>query len=276
MNISNYKKDMKLVSSISAFAFGALMFGSCSPKLAPIGHFQNEPVVIDGNINDWILPLRFSNPDYTMHYSVTNDDKNIYICVYSRNQAYQKRMLKAGMSIYFDSKAEKNKGCALIFPVKKTSESAENTNGDPMHYSDYHTTINQLVLQSDYYNTTGFVNMENGQYDLKATQTDIRVAIKLDADSSLIYEASVPIHYVLGKDISSGTASENFSVGIALNPSASSPRNNGYQTHSSHGGSSMGGMHGMGGSRHNGPNNYTPQKTEENWYTFRFANKKSD
>ncbi len=267
---------MKLSVSYSLLIVCISLFSGCSHQLAPAGHYQNEAIIVDGNINDWVLPLRFSNPDYTMHYSVTNDDKNIYICVVTKNQAYQKRMLKSGMDIYFDVKGEKNKQCALIYPVKKASEPAENTQGGPIRYSDYQTTMNQLLLQSDYYNTFGFVNMENGQYDLKAKQTDIRVAMKLDADSSLVYEASVPISYVLGKELSSGAASKNFSVGIALNPATPANANRGYQAHSSHGGSSMGGMHGMGGGRHYRPENSTPQKAEENWYTFRLSYKKPE
>ncbi len=77
-------------------------------------------------------------------------------------------------------------------------------------------TIAQLILQSDYYNTIGFTNMDNGQYDLKTTQTDIRIAMKLDADSNLVYEVAIPIRYVLGKDLLSGQDSKNFSVGITL------------------------------------------------------------
>src|SRR5450432_1402489 len=198
-----------------------------------------------------------------MHYSVTNDDKNIYICVYSKSQTWQRRMLKSGMSIYFDSKGEKNKTCALIFPIKKTSGASDMASLNSTRPADHATTIAQLVLLSDYYNTLGFVNMENGQYDIKATQTDIRIAIKQDADSSLVYEASVPIQYVLGKDLSSGTGSKDFSVGITLNATTTAPANRGYQPHSGHGGNSMGASHGMGGGRHYGQNNYASQKAEE-------------
>ncbi len=56
---------------LSAILF---LFG-CSHNLAPVGHYQSDPVTIDGNISDWVLPLRFSNAEYTMHYSVTNDAK---------------------------------------------------------------------------------------------------------------------------------------------------------------------------------------------------------
>jgi hypothetical protein len=94
----------------------------CSPKLMPEGHFQNSPVVIDGKINDWGLPLRFSNPEYSMQYSVTNDDEKIYICVYSKDESFQKRILKAGMSICFDPKGEKDKTMSFVYPVKKPED----------------------------------------------------------------------------------------------------------------------------------------------------------
>ena len=185
-------------------------------------------------------------------------------------------MLKSGMNIYFDSKGEKNKTCALIFPVKKTSEASDMASLNASHPADHPTTIAQLITQSDYYNTTGFTEMDNGQYDLKATQTDIRIAIKEDADSSLVYEASVPIRYVLGKDLSSGSASKDFSVGITLNAATMPPGNRGYGAHGNHGGGGMGGQHGMGGGRYYGQNNSIPQKAEESWYTFRLAYKKSN
>ena len=266
---------MKYLMTSAILISGILVNSSCSHNLAPAGHFQDQAVTIDGNIGDWSLPLRFSNPDYSMQYSVTNDDKNIYICIYSKNEAFQKRMLRSGMSIYFDTKGEKNKNCALVFPIKKTPEQGtNNTNGNPIRYSDYKTTMDQLLLQSDYYNTIGFVNMENGQYDVKAAQTNIKLALKLGADSSLVYEAAVPIQYVLGKDLASGIDSKNFSVGIVINATAIPSRNSGYPSHSYHGGSNMGGMHGMGAGRHYGQNTNASQKAEENWYTFRLVYKK--
>lgn len=254
----------------------AFLLYSCSHNLAPVGHYQSDPVIIDGNINDWVLPLRFSNPEYTMHYSVTNDDKNIYVCVISKSPTYQRRMLRSGLNIYFDTKGEKNKTCALVFPVRKTSEPSDMASLNSTHAADHPTTIAQLILQSDYYNTIGFTNMENGQYDLKATQTDIRIAMKQDADSSLVYEAAIPIRYVLGKDFSSGQEAKNFSVGITLNATGANPGNRGNTGRPYHGGNSMSGQRGMGGSHHYPQNNGTTQKPEETWYTFRLAYKNSN
>ncbi len=254
----------------------AFLICSCSHNLAPVGHYQGDPVTIDGNISDWSLPLRFSNPEYTMHYSVTNDDKNIYICVLSKSQTYQRRMLRSGLNIYFDAKGEKNKTCALVFPVRKASEPSDMASVNATHPAEHTVTISQLILQSDYYNTVGFTDMENGQYDLKATQTDIRIAIKEDADSSVVYEASIPIRYVIGKDLSSGSEAKNFSVGITLNATTASSGNRGYPGRSYHGGNGMGGQHGGGGGHHYPQTNAATQKSEESWYTFRLAYKKPE
>jgi hypothetical protein len=240
----------------------------------PEGHFQNTAIVIDGKINEWGLPLRFSNPEYSMQYSVTNDDKNIYVCVYSKDESFQKRILKAGMSICFDPKGEKDKKISLAYPVKKPDDPAENRN--PIRYAETKKAVEQLLIQSDYYNTIGFLNLENGQFDIGYQKNDIQVAIKLNEDSSLVYEAAIPIKYILGTDLKSGYDAKNFSVGIVVNELHHGSGNSagGYRPHSSYGGGSRG-MHGMGGGRNYNSNNSAASKPEENWYQFRLVYKKS-
>lgn len=252
---------------------GVGFFFSCSPKLAPPGHYQDSPVIVDGNISDWRVPLRFSNPEYNMEYEVSNDNKNMYVCVYSKDIYMQKRILKSGMVIYFDPKGEKNKNMSLVFPVKKPADPAAQRNNEPIRYTDYMTEMNQLLRQSDYYNTTGMVNMENGQYALDSKINNIQVAIKLHGDSSLVYEAAVPINYLLGTDLKTGYKPANFSVGIVVNNNSTQNGNGGYRPHNSYGGGGMR-MHGMGGNRNYGSASHTAPKPEENWDTFQLVLKK--
>jgi hypothetical protein len=255
-----------------------LMFIGCSPKLMPEGHYQDTQIVIDGNIEDWGLPLRFSNPEYSMQYSVTNDARNIYVCVYTKDQTFQRRILKAGMSISFDPKGEKEKKMSLVFPVKKPDDpSNTNNNGNLIRYSDVKTTLEELLLKSDYYNTIGFINFENGQFDIGFQKNNIQVAIKINDDSSLVYEAAIPIKYILGSDLQSGYVAKNFSVGIVVNElnHSTGNSNSGYRPHSSYGGGGMRGMHGMGGGRNFNSNNNSASKPEENWYQFRLVYKKT-
>jgi hypothetical protein len=266
---------MKNVLPLSAIFLLAIVYNACSPKLMPEGRYQDEAPIVDGKIDDWGLPLRFSNPEYNMQYAVTNDDKNIYVCVYSKDQSFQLRMLKAGMSICFDPKGEKDKKMSLVFPVMKPDEQAENRNGNPIRNTDMKTVEEQLLLQSDYYNTIGLVDFENGQFAIADRKNNIKLAIRLHEDSSLVYEAAIPIKYILGTDLTPGYVAKNFSVGIVINASHHTVNpNNGYRPHSSHGGG-MGGMHGMGGGRNYGSGNSQPSKPEENWYQFRLVYKKA-
>jgi hypothetical protein len=231
-------------------------------------------VVVDGKINDWGLPLRFSNPEYSMQYGVTNDDKNIYVCVYSKDESFQLRMLKAGMSICFDPKGEKSKNMSLVFPVRKPTEAAPSRNGEPIRNSDTRTTEEQLLLQTDYYNTIGLLNLDNGQFSITDQKNNIKLAIKLNDDSSLVYEAAIPIKYILGTDLRPGYVSKNFSVGLIVNEIHNSARNPNSGNHPSYGGG-MRGMHGMGGGRNYNSNNNPVTKPEEDWYQFRLVYKKN-
>lgn len=157
--------------------------------------------------------------------------------------------------------------------LKKPVDQAAQRNNEPIRYTDYMTEMSQLLRQSDYYNTTGMLNMENGQYALDSKINDIQVAIKLNGDSSLVYEAAVPINYLLGTDLKSGYKPENFSVGIVVNKNSIQNGNSGYRPHSSYGGGGMR-MHGMGGNRNYGSANNTAPKPEENWDTFQLVLKK--
>ncbi len=260
---------------LQAFALlgGIFFYFGCSSKLAPPGRFQDSPIIIDGNISDWGFPLRFSNPEYNMEYEVRNDKKNMYVCVYSRDISVQKRILKSGMIIYFDPKGEKNKNISLVFPVKKPVDPAAQRNNEPIRYTEYMTEMNQLLHQSDYYNTTGMLNVENGQYAVDSKINKIQIAIKLNVDSSLVYEAAVPISYLLGSDLNAGYKPANFSVGIVVNKNSIQNGNSGYHPHNSYGGGGMR-MHGMGGNRNYGSTNNPAQKPEENWDTFQLVVKK--
>jgi hypothetical protein len=95
---------MQRLSIFSAFVGCIIFIVSCSPQLAPVGHYQDTNIAADGNAEDWGLPLRFSNASHTFQYSVSNDKKNIYICILTNDPGTQLQMLRSGINIYFDTK----------------------------------------------------------------------------------------------------------------------------------------------------------------------------
>jgi hypothetical protein len=277
-----------------------LIFVSCSHKLAPEGHYQSTPVITDGKTDDWQLPLRFSNSRYTLQYNVTNDDKNLYICVSSRESATQLRILRSGMTIWFDPKGEKNKTVGLYFPIRKQPDPERyrgggsgsqdggdyaggrgngNTGGGRATGADLNTREAELLLQSNYYNTSGFPGIENGQFGVTDTKGPVQLAIKHDdQDTLLVYEITIPVRNILGAGWKAKADKKNFSVGVVLN---STPGIGGGGRPGGGGmrgmGGGMGGMRvglGGGGRRYGGGGgggSSQGQKEESDWYVFRLA-----
>lgn len=268
-----------------------LVAASCSRHLAPEGHYQTTPVVADGNPGDWSLPLRFSNSSYTLQYNVTNDDKNMYIAVSSADDNTQLRILRSGMTIYFDPKGKKNKDISLHFPIQKPSDPdayrTRGGQGNTLYYQNGQagstagntagrsTRKEELLLQSDYFNTTGFSGIENGQFSLTDPKCPIHVAMKLNnEDSLLLYEVSIPLATIFGPDWAANAPKKNVSVGIVIDATPGSGGGGGPRP-------GFGGMRGMGmgmgmrgggmggGRRYGG--GQPAQKEDDNWYTFRLA-----
>ncbi len=257
-----------------------ILLSACSHDLAPQNHYQSSSVIIDGDASDWQTPLRYSNSSYTLSYNITNDEKNIYLCMITKDEQMQRRILKAGVDIYFDAKANKSKTVDLTYPERNTRENGGGFNK------------NELLLEADAYNVSGFLNMESGQYSSTDKKSAIKVALKFNSDSSLVYEAAIPMNNVLKDGLTKKALRKNFSIGIVVGALAEShPPGGRYNDQSMAGGSRMqprigigGGMRGMGmgmggmrggfGRRGGAMNNNSNRpKDEALWNTFSFADK---
>jgi len=284
---------MKAIRFILPFFFAAFLL-SCAHNDAPQGHYQTLPVAADGNISEWQLPLRFTNKDYTLSYNVTNDKKNIYIVMITNDDEMQHRILKSGVTIYFDAKGENNKNVSLSFPERKLSNTNPvPRNGKPI-LPDTLNNKHSLVQQADVYNVKGFFELEDGQFSVKDKRSKIQLGLKTTADSGLVYEAVIPLNYVLENGLTAKNLKRNFSIGIVVHDDAGNSfkrQQNNYVAHNNaavvprvsvgagFGGFGMGGVGiGIGGGmRHSGnynnqPNNSVNQE-EVMWYQFRFSSK---
>jgi hypothetical protein len=269
----------------SPFVLVVIAFAACSPKLAPEGHYQDSPVTADGIPSEWKIPLRFTNAAYTMQFNVTNDDQNIYVAVSSFDDITQLRILRSGMTIYLDPKGKKNKDIGIHFPIRKAPDPGSyrsRGDGSTTTYQNQNNAQNrdtrkeELLLQSDFYNTTGFTGIENGQFSAGDPKTPIHIGIKLNnQDSLLVYEVVIPVKNILGPDWAAKASKKNFSVGVVLDAVAGSGGGGGGGGRPGGFGGMRGmGMRGMGGGggrRYGG--GQQAQKEDANWYEFRLATK---
>jgi len=254
---------------------------SCSHELAPQNHYQSETVSVDGNAGDWTLPLRYSNSEYTLSYNITNDDQNIYLCMLTKDDEMKRRILKAGMTLYFDPKAEKHKSISLAYPLPNNNRQQVNDEA-------------ALLLNADTYNTTGFLGIENGRYSSTSNKNGIKLALRIDNDSSLVYEASIPVNLLFKDGLNKKALKKNFSIGIITGVLADSrPPSGRYNDQrmttntprmmprmgiggGMRGmGMGMGRMGGGGYSRRTTESSGPKQKEEALWNVFSFASGKS-
>jgi hypothetical protein len=187
---------MKLSHAIGYCSLMLALGTSCNRNIAPQEHFPTSPVEPDGNASEWTMPLRYANSQYTLTYSISNDSRNIYVCVMTTDAEMKHRIMKAGMTLYFDPKGKQKKKMALVYPER-------NMDG---------------IKVPSVYNTEGFLNMDNGQHNLTDKMAGIKIGLNPMADSgALVYEVAVPLSRVLANGLSDKALKKNFSVGIVVN-----------------------------------------------------------
>lgn len=191
---------MKFSHAIGYWSLMLAMGTSCNRNMAP-GEQQATssaiiPIVPDGSAAEWPMPLRYTNSQYTLSYSVTNDSRNIYVCVMTADPEMRHRIMKAGMTVYFDPRGRQKKKMALVYP-------ARNMDG---------------IKVPTVYHTAGFLNMDNGQHQLTDKMAGISIGLNPMSDSgALVYEVAVPLNRVLANGLSEKALKKNFSVGIVVN-----------------------------------------------------------
>ena len=123
--------------SFAFILFFSLVLPSCSgskhskTKRLP-GTWQATPIVIDGDNRDWPSPYPEYDDKAMLGFAVSNDKDNLYITVETGDPATQLKILREGLTVWIDRKAEKNEETAINFPIPvpnyisgKKSNSAE-------------------------------------------------------------------------------------------------------------------------------------------------------
>jgi len=178
---------MRILKAPIAVLLLFILSASCSSISYPVGNFQQAPIVADGNASDWGLPLRFGTEDGHLQYNITNDNEHIYVSVATNDQATQARLLRAGISIFVDTKAKKNKSMGIQFPVRSmmNNDRPMMDRGDNRNRNmNQANARKQSLLDKNVFETFGFINMDNRIYDITDTNF-IKMGINYDEFGNL-------------------------------------------------------------------------------------------
>lgn len=152
--------------------------------------------------------------DSKVSYQVFNDKDNLYINLRTSNRMAIIKIIKSGLSIYFDETGNENKDIAVEYPIhnKKFNFSQlkpkNGSNGSPNF------NITELLV-----NIPNFAIFTKGEdierFNLELNSTNISIGLEvIDSefeDDLLVYKLKIPLSKITNKSISE---LDSFSIGI--------------------------------------------------------------
>lgn len=162
-------------------------------------HTTAAPVVVDGDISDWHVPVAFSDHSTGISLSLQADSANLYIAMHVINQATQMKMLQMGMQVYLDTSEQKSQAVFVAYPVRgELQYTQDQNNSDPLQQHN-RSDKQQLIKRAIMMQTRGLNNFRDGMH-MKKNADGPTIALGEDGNNNLVYEAAIPLKQVLGND----------------------------------------------------------------------------
>lgn len=155
----------------------------------------------------------YYDEDSKVSYQVFNDEANLYINLKTFDKMAIVKILKSGLSIYFDETGKKNETVAVEYPLHNKNFDFKQLRPQNGKNGSSNFDVNQLLQSVP--NSAVLINNENRQsFNLELNSTNISVkleAIETELDEGLTYKLKIPLRDITEKPI---TSLENFSIGI--------------------------------------------------------------
>jgi hypothetical protein len=222
------------------------LFSSCSHKIYDSLDWQNNKVTVDGKIPEWSNPLRFYNDKSKLNYTITNDRRNLYLCMKISDITAQIKILRGGMEFRMDTLGKKSFPIALIYPIANHQMTMRNrgetqAGRNPKERPEHSSMAQNLLIQAKELELVGFKSPLGGTLSLFNTSYGILAAMDVDSLGIMYYEAVIPFRTFYKTELTAADSNKVFSYEIKVN-ALPAP-----QSHEGGGGS-----RGMGGGSHGG------------------------
>ena len=254
---------MRLFSLL--YIFSSVLFASCASSHFESGEWRNTPVVADGNLNEWELPLRFFDLKTKLNYTISNDNKNLYFCIRSTEATEIAKMVRAGIFIYIDTTGKRKKDIGINYPLRLESSGNKKPEGQsdmPHQRSEggFLKRMSTTLAGESQFSAIGFRSPVGGLMPL-ANTAGIKLSATIDSLGCFSYEAVIPFKTFYKETLTASDSTHIFGITINL-PALPMPPSSGGGG-SGHRGGGMGGMGGggmtgggMGGGMHGGGGGY--------------------
>ena len=163
-------------------------------------------VTIDGSNKEWGDDLSYYNTDKKVHYTIANDNVNIYLVVKTDDPVQQANILSSGLTFSIDTKGRKRSTYSTTFPLKKSvnTNSVDNILKEKKLIAD--------LIQIRKIGIKGFKDIDDDQLNFENIY-GIKVDIDFDDKGYLIYEEAIPLELFHAD----GLTANEWSYNIKLN-----------------------------------------------------------
>jgi hypothetical protein len=192
-------KQIILIATIFGFLF------SCSSSKTLIQSLSVNKVSED--------TYNYYDNESKISYQIFNDSENLYVNLSSTDQVAIVKIIKSGLSVYFDENGKKNKIVSVEYPLHNNkidfSELRSKNKGVSRPKLDISNLLASVPNEAVYRN-----NEAIERFNLDLNNTNISVSLKAvttEFENQLVYLLKIPFNKISSKNISE---LENFSIGI--------------------------------------------------------------
>lgn len=223
------KNILVLSASILLSLVNTLSYGQKLPAKQDVSIYAPKDIKIDGKSTEWQGKFKAYNASNHIFYTISNDDKNIYLIVYSREYLNLDKIIYGGVTFIMADLNEKNKQVSSIaYPIA----SLQKTTPIARTAYEYHFNLkNQAGVNKEKIdNLKSLINtrVENTYKEILIkglkgltepsisiyNEDGVKVKLLFDSEIALTYEVAIPLKYLNFKVID---GKSKFKYNILLN-----------------------------------------------------------
>jgi len=180
-----------------------------------------QPVIIDGILSEWPLPLDLTDQDKKISYSVSNDDSNIYLCLQTYDPSIQQKLTRSGMSVQLSTSGKTKRKATVSFPLKSQLTLNIQPNNLPAEQDmqqgqrQGRTQMRQAVIErcTDM-KIKGFASID-GMVPIK-NDFGVCAAFQWEAELLLSYELAIPFAEFFGSEFTEADLNSPIDIKITV------------------------------------------------------------
>lgn len=207
VNMKNY-----LLSAVRIIILIILAVPASAQKKSDIPS-QNQWItaIVDAKQEEWGDSLKNFDSDTKFHYSIANDNDNIYLAIAVSDKQRIQNIIAGGITFFINTEGKKKEGQAITFPVLSPHKQPQKTNPEQA--------IRKSVASAKAIKVMGFEKILDGSISVN-NDFGIKAAAALTDSGQFIYEAAIPLERL---NLTAGSGKE-LSINIKLNIPDHPPR----------------------------------------------------